>query len=78
MGREAKRNREFAMKPRRAGRSEKAGLPPGTIVYVGPRRPESVRITLLEYDASDFHEREVSGVEDCLGVCPRIRSLDEG
>ena len=33
-------------------RSRKAGLPPGTPVHIGTRRPESTRIHVMRYDAT--------------------------
>jgi magnesium transporter len=35
-------------------RSDKAGLPPGSPVYVGEARQEPVRITLFDYSQDDF------------------------
>ena len=46
-------------------RSGKIGLPPGTPVYVGDRGEEEVRITVLDYDESQFQEREIKAVEEC-------------
>ncbi|WP_028320312.1 magnesium/cobalt transporter CorA [Desulfatiglans anilini] len=45
--------------------SSKAGLPPGTLVHVGERKAEEVQIALMQYNASDLVEREVSSVEEC-------------
>jgi magnesium transporter len=47
-------------------RSTKAGLPPGTLVHVGEKRAEAVRITLIDYDEQGFQEKEVSTVEECF------------
>ncbi|MFW6145919.1 MAG: magnesium/cobalt transporter CorA [Planctomycetota bacterium] len=46
--------------------STKRGLPPGTPVFVGERRAETPAITLIDYDASELHERRVDGVDACL------------
>jgi magnesium transporter len=46
--------------------SEMSGLPPGTLVHIGERRTESVRITIIDYDESDFQERQVPAVEECF------------
>lgn len=46
--------------------SQAAGLPPGTPVHIGERRSELVRITLMDYNASDFEEREMKNVEECF------------
>ena len=37
--------------------SKKAGLPPGTLVHIGERRTEDVRITLMDYDERNVDER---------------------
>lgn len=47
-------------------RSKKAGLPPGTLVHVGERRLENVRITLIDYDENMIEEKELSSVEECI------------
>ena len=46
--------------------SRTAGLPPGTLVHVGPLRMEKSQITLIEYDAERFQERRLERVEDCF------------
>ncbi len=46
--------------------SQKVGLPPGTLVYVGEERTEPVRITVTAYDETHLHEEEVQTVEACL------------
>ena len=47
-------------------RSSKAGLPPGTLVYVGEKKVESVRITFIDYDEQNFQEKQVPDIEECL------------
>ena len=47
-------------------RSSKAGLPPGTLMYVGEKKVETVRITYIDYDEKNFDEKQVSNVEDCF------------
>jgi magnesium transporter len=47
-------------------RSSKAGLPPGTLVHVGEKKVESVRITFIDYDEQDFQEKQVTNIEECL------------
>ena len=46
--------------------SKKAGLPPGTLVYVGKKRDEIGKITIIDYDEKHFEEKEVEKVEECL------------
>ncbi len=47
-------------------RSSKAGLPPGTLVYVGEKKVETVRITFIDYDEQSFEEKQVTKIEECL------------
>ena len=47
-------------------RSVKAGLPPGTLIHIGQRKVEEVRITVIDYDELRFREEEVKQVEDCF------------
>ena len=36
--------------------SKKAGLPPGTLVHVGEKKAENVRIRVIDYDATTIEE----------------------
>jgi magnesium transporter len=47
-------------------RSRKAGLPPGTLVHLGEKRGEPVRITCIDYDERHVRERQVQSVAECL------------
>jgi magnesium transporter len=47
-------------------KSKKAGLPPGSAVYVGEKEPLETQITVFEYDEETLNERELKTVEDCL------------
>jgi len=47
-------------------RSEKTGLSPGTLVHVGERKAEKVRIKILDYDEAQFEEKEAKTVEECF------------
>jgi len=47
-------------------RSKKAGLPPGTLVHVGEKKVESVRITLMDYDEQHFEEKQLDTIEQCF------------
>ena len=44
----------------------KAGLPPGTLVYTGEKKLETVRITVIDYDERNYQERQVDRVEECF------------
>jgi len=41
-------------------------LPPGTLVYVGEKKVESVRIAFIDYDEQSFQEKQVTKIEECL------------
>ncbi|MBZ5538447.1 MAG: magnesium/cobalt transporter CorA [Acidobacteriia bacterium] len=45
-------------------RSEKAGLPPGTLIHIGEKKVEEVTITVIDYDETHCLEKEVKAVED--------------
>jgi len=47
-------------------RSEKLGLSPGTLMHVGAKKTEKTRITVIDYDAAGFIEKEVASVEECF------------
>lgn len=47
-------------------RSQKAGLPPGSLVYTGERVHEEVRISIIEYNEKHFQERMIGGFDECL------------
>ncbi|MFH1039510.1 MAG: magnesium/cobalt transporter CorA [PVC group bacterium] len=51
---------------RKTRRVKQAGLPPGTLVYVGDKQEEAPRITVIDYDESKYREEEVAAVEDCF------------
>jgi magnesium transporter len=46
--------------------AKKTGLPPGTPVYVGERKDEKVRISVLDYDEKQCQEKEIKDVEECF------------
>lgn len=50
----------------RTRRSDKLGLEPGTLIHVGARKTERTRITVIDYDAAAFLEKEVGSVEECF------------
>lgn len=47
-------------------RSRKAGLPPGTLVHIGEKREEAVRVTYMDYDEQTFQEKQGVSVEECF------------
>ncbi len=47
-------------------RSEKSGLPPGTVVHVGERPDGPAILSVIDYDEQDFSERVGVDLESCL------------
>ena len=47
-------------------RSKKAGLPPGTLIHIGEKKVEKIKITLIDYDELNFEEKEINLVEECF------------
>jgi magnesium transporter len=46
--------------------SKKAGLPPGTPVFVGEKKTDEVRITIIDYDKDNLEIVEIDDVEKCF------------
>ena len=44
-------------------RAEKAGLPPGTLVHIGEKKTDKVKVTLIDYDADNLKEMEIENIE---------------
>jgi magnesium transporter len=47
-------------------RSQTLGLPPGSLVHVGKKRTESIRITLFDYDTKHLEGKKVDNIKDCF------------
>lgn len=47
-------------------RSAKAGLAPGTLVYIGARKTDHVRLTLIQYRDGVFKQQELKSIEEFL------------
>jgi len=45
---------------------KKAGLAPGTLVHVGERKVENIRIRLIDYYEDQFEERDLKNIDECL------------
>ena len=45
---------------------QKVGLSPGTLVHVGEKKIEKVRIRIIDYDGAHLEEKEVKTVEECF------------
>lgn len=56
-------------------RSRKAGLPPGTLMYLGEKTGAATRMSLLHYHGQQVVEKEIQAVQECApfinqpGVC---------
>ena len=48
--------------------SKKAGLAPGTLIHVGEKKADQVKLNLIDYDQENFAERELRSVEDCQSI----------
>jgi magnesium transporter len=47
-------------------RLKKIGLPPGTPVFVGEKKIEKAKITIIDYDEKQFQEKEAETIEECF------------
>ena len=54
------------MQPFIEKRSKKSGLPPGSLVFLGEKKIEKLKITLFSFDNSDFEEKEIKNIEECF------------
>jgi len=41
-------------------------LPPGTMVPIGEKKTEKVKITIIDYDEANFEEKEIKTIEECF------------
>lgn len=42
------------------------GAPPGTLIYMGPPRTETPKVTLIEFNEQEYIEKDYSDINDCL------------
>lgn len=47
-------------------RNKSLGLPPGSLVHVGQKSTEPVRISLFDYDKHHFEEKQIENIRDCF------------
>jgi magnesium transporter len=47
-------------------RSEKIGLPPGSLIFVGEQKTETVVLTVSNYDKDHFDEKQAASIDDCM------------
>ncbi len=55
----------------RSGRSRhalarKIGMPPGTLCSPPEKQALPVRISLIDYDATQYQEKEIHAIEECF------------
>ncbi len=46
--------------------SQKIGSPPGTLMHIGEKSTEKVKITVINYDKTNFQEKKVKTVDECF------------
>jgi len=49
-------------------RSGKSGMAPGTLVHIGDRKLETARITVFDYNADSYEEKQVDTIEECFSL----------
>jgi magnesium transporter len=54
-----------AGRPHRPRHSVKAGLPPGSAVFIGKKRVDKVTISVIDYKDNDVHEAAIESPEAC-------------
>jgi magnesium transporter len=47
-------------------RSDKIGLPPGTLVHIGEKSARDFRINVIDYGHDQFVEKQMSTLEECI------------
>jgi len=52
-------------------RSKERGLPPGSLVHIGEKKTEKVKITVIDYNISNLEQKEVRKVEECFSFKPK-------
>jgi len=68
-----KTNQVIAIRKLIPKRSHKAGLPPGTLVHVGEKRRERVKLSVITYSGSSFREAKVANIKEAVSL--RDKSL---
>ena len=46
--------------------SKKPGLSPGTLVHIGEKKVEEVKISMIDYDETQIQETDVASIKECL------------
>ena len=46
--------------------SKKAGMPPGSLVHIGEKKTERVRIRVIQYDEGNIEEKDLDSIDECF------------
>jgi len=46
--------------------SKKAGLSPGTLIHIGEKKTEQVKMQVIDYDEEHLEEKDLASIEECL------------
>ncbi len=47
-------------------RSKKVGLPPGSLIHIGEKKREDIKISILDYDETNLQEKEAKTIDECF------------
>jgi len=53
--------------------SEKAGMPPGSLVHVGNTLEEESRISVIDYNKEKIREQQVQSIDQALEFIKKTR-----
>jgi magnesium transporter len=51
--------------------ARKAGMPPGSLIYLGDKEPQPAKITIIHYSDTDYVETEFDAFTECLPMADR-------
>src|SRR5680860_350006 len=54
------------MKPSSRKRSSKSGMPPGSLIHIGEKKVEKVRIKLIDFSTTEYAEQDIENIEQCF------------
>jgi len=49
-------------------KSQKTGLPPGTLVHIGRHKTQKVKVSIIDYDETNFTETDCKNIDECFKV----------
>jgi magnesium transporter len=47
-------------------RSVKSGLPPGTLIHIGEKSDQEIKITVMDYNGASCEEKEIKALNECF------------